>query len=137
MMEEETLAKLQSNGQIAFRYVKPPHCHPERSEGSHLIGGDPSSQAPQDDNFVLADGEFPYNPNGSVDDIAAIADQSGKILAIMPHPERGMFTWQRDDYAELKDAAQRAGATLHETADGMALFENAASYFGVKSKKAA
>jgi len=56
------------------------------------------------------------------------------VLALMPHPERGMFTWQRDDYDRLKDAAQRSGAPLPEDTDGMTLFRNAAQYFGVKTE---
>jgi len=32
--------------------------------------------------------EFPVNPNGSVNNIAAIANASGNVLAMMPHPER-------------------------------------------------
>jgi phosphoribosylformylglycinamidine synthase len=31
---------------------------------------------------------FPYNPNGSLNDIAGICDDSGRIFAMMPHPER-------------------------------------------------
>lgn len=111
MMNDETLKTLESNGQLAIKYVKP--------DGS------------------AADGQFPYNPNGSTADIAGITDQNGKVLALMPHPERGMFTWQRDDYTELKDAAQREGKTLPETADGMALFANAARYFEVAKKDVA
>lgn len=84
-----------------------------------------------------ANGVFPANPNGSQADIAAMTDASGKVLAIMPHPERGMFTWQRDDYTELKDAAQRAREDLPEAADGLQLFANAAEYFEVKKKNAA
>lgn len=110
MMDDDTLKALQDNGQIAAIYTQ--------------------DGAP-------ANGEFPHNPNGSIADIAAMTDPSGKILAIMPHPERGMFTWQRDDYMKLKDEAQRKQATLNDTADGMAIFENAAAYFGVKAKKAA
>ena len=77
----------------------------------------------------MASGQFPFNPNGSIDDIAAITDPSGRVLALMPHPERGMFTWQRDDYHELKDRVQREGKTLPEDSDGMTLFRNAAAYF--------
>lgn len=102
MMADDTLKTLQDNGQIALRYVK---------------DGQP------------ANGEFPYNPNGSTDDIAALTDPSGRVLIVMPHPERGMFTSQRDDYASLKDAARRAGTALPEYADGMALFRNAGRYF--------
>ncbi len=31
---------------------------------------------------------YPYNPNGSVGDIAGICDDSGRVFALMPHPER-------------------------------------------------
>lgn len=111
MMSEDTLKELQKNGQIAATYMKP--------------DGSP------------ADGEFPYNPNGSLSDIAGITDESGKVLSLMPHPERGMFTWQRDDYMEAKDKAQREGKTLPETTDGILLFQNAAKYFEVAQKKSA
>jgi phosphoribosylformylglycinamidine synthase len=30
---------------------------------------------------------YPWNPNGSVDDIAAICDPSGRVFGLMPHPE--------------------------------------------------
>ncbi|OAI46122.1 phosphoribosylformylglycinamidine synthase [Gammaproteobacteria bacterium SCGC AG-212-F23] len=32
--------------------------------------------------------EFPVNPNGSVNNIAAISNKAGNVLAMMPHPER-------------------------------------------------
>ena len=110
MMEQDTLKTLEANGQIAAIYTK---------------------------NGKAANGEFPYNPNGSVNDIAGITDETGKVLALMPHPERGMFTWQRDDYMELKDKTLREGKSLPETSDGIALFQNAADYFEVARKKTA
>ncbi len=103
MMDEKVLAKLQTQNQIGLRYAGP--------------------------DGLAAQGRFPHNPNGSMDDIAAITDQSGRILAIMPHPERGMFSWQRDDYDRLKDEADRKGEALPAHTDGMALFANAAAYF--------
>ena len=111
MMEESTLKALRDNNQIAATYVKP--------DGS------------------AANGEFPYNPNGTIADIAAMTDKTGRILTMMPHPERGMYTSQRDDYMETKDAAQRAGEKVSETTDGMSLFANAAKYYGVEKKAAA
>lgn len=102
-MDEATHTSLKQKNMIAARYVH--------------ADGSPAS------------GDFPVNPNGSLDDIAAITDESGKILAIMPHPERGMFIWQRDDYAELKDQAARDGIDLSEESDGMAIFKNAVAYF--------
>jgi phosphoribosylformylglycinamidine (FGAM) synthase-like amidotransferase family enzyme len=69
--------------------------------------------------------------------IAGITDPTGRVLAVMPHPERGMFTWQRDDYDRLKDKAQRNGQKLPLESDGMALFRNAAAYFEISKKKTA
>jgi phosphoribosylformylglycinamidine synthase subunit PurQ / glutaminase len=102
MMEQSVLESLRTNHQIAFQFAK---------------------------GHELAQGEFPYNPNGSIADIAGITDVTGRILALMPHPERGMYTWQRDDFHELKDAAQREGKDLPEISDGMKIFANAAKYF--------
>jgi phosphoribosylformylglycinamidine synthase len=38
--------------------------------------------------------EYPMNPNGSVDGIAALCSSDGRHLAMMPHPERCVMTWQ-------------------------------------------
>jgi phosphoribosylformylglycinamidine synthase len=32
--------------------------------------------------------EFPINPNGSINNIAAISNKAGNVMAMMPHPER-------------------------------------------------
>lgn len=109
MMADETLKTLKDMKQVALRFVK--------------ADGTPAA------------GQFPHNPNGALDDIAGITDPTGRVLALMPHPERGMFTWQRDDYANLKDKARRDGKPLSETADGLQIFQNAAQYFGVKAEK--
>ena len=108
MMDDATLKTLQDNNQIVLRYSK---------------------------DGTSAKGEFPFNPNGSTDDIAGMTDTSGRVLVLMPHPERGMFTWQRDDYAALKDEAKRENQPLPEAADGLQIFQNAASYFGTNSLK--
>ena len=110
MMDKDTLEMLADQGQIALQYIRP--------------DGEAAGE------------EFPYNPNGSIHDIAGITDETGRVLAIMPHPERGMFMWQCDDYMALKDEAMRKGIQLPETADGMLLFENAAAYFaGAETRK--
>lgn len=51
------------------------------------------------------DPEFPANPNGSIDNAAAILNPSGNVMAMMPHPERveegdGIFQSMRE-YLEL------------------------------------
>lgn len=37
---------------------------------------------------------YPYNPNGSVDDVAGLCNPQGNVLGLMPHPENHIFTWQ-------------------------------------------
>lgn len=42
--------------------------------------------------YVNEDGKtgtlYPVNPNGSMDSVAAITDRTGRIMGMMPHPER-------------------------------------------------
>ena len=38
--------------------------------------------------YYNADSNSDYNPNGSINDIAGILSENGKILGMMPHPER-------------------------------------------------
>lgn len=37
---------------------------------------------------------YPFNPNGSPNGIAALCSTDGRHLAMMPHPERVVLTWQ-------------------------------------------
>ncbi|XP_052276735.1 phosphoribosylformylglycinamidine synthase-like isoform X2 [Dreissena polymorpha] len=37
---------------------------------------------------------YPFNPNGSVEGVAALCSPDGRHLAIMPHPERSFQMWQ-------------------------------------------
>jgi len=51
---------------------------------------------------------YPYNPNGSIDNIAGICDASGRIFALMPHPERFIRwtqhpRWTREPRKEYGD----------------------------------
>jgi phosphoribosylformylglycinamidine synthase I len=65
--EDAVLDRISAADQVALRYVAP----------------DGRSPVP-----------FPYNPNGSTDDIAGLCDPTGRILGLMPHPERNQFPWQ-------------------------------------------
>ena len=40
--------------------------------------------------YTAANGEADYNPNGSARDIAGITSENGRVLGLMPHPERKM-----------------------------------------------
>jgi len=61
--DAETLERLEQNHQVVFRYAPNPQ-------------GAPSTQ--------------PYNPNGSLNDIAGIVNPAGNVLGLMPHPERAV-----------------------------------------------
>lgn len=67
----------------------------------------------------LAKGEYPANPNGSIDDIAGICDPSGRIFGLMPHPEA---FWD----AKLHPLWHRL--QLKGPGDGLKIFENGVSF---------
>lgn len=91
--DQAALDKARQEGFVAFRYVD--------------AMGNP--------------GPFPVNPNGSVDDIAALTDSTGRILGLMPHPERFVRWTQHPHWTRLKIKEQ-------EPADGMMIFTNAVRY---------
>lgn len=51
--------------------------------------------------------KYPFNPNGSPEGIAAVRTPNGRVLAIMPHPERtimnGIGSWLPPNAAEWGD----------------------------------
>ena len=73
--DDSTAARLE-DGLVAFRYL---------ADGARPTSDDP----------VAAAGAYPANPNGSVNDIAGICDDTGTIVGLMPHPEDHVLDWQR------------------------------------------
>ena len=64
--------------------------------------GLPAGKTPDDYKVVAKYGytNYPANPNGSIDGLAGICSADGRHLAMMPHPERAMFTWQCGYYPQ-------------------------------------
>jgi len=62
---------------------------------------------------------YPHNPNGSIANIAGICDASGRIFALMPHPERCIRATQHPQWT-------RQGAK--EYGDGFQIFANAVKW---------
>jgi phosphoribosylformylglycinamidine synthase len=89
--KEWILQGLQQAGQVVLKYVSP--------------NGSPA--------------EFPYNPNGSQADIAGICDATGRVLGLMPHPERHVLGTHHPRWT-------REG--LKEEGDGLQVFRNAVGY---------
>ncbi|MFH1616020.1 MAG: phosphoribosylformylglycinamidine synthase I [Planctomycetota bacterium] len=64
-------------------------------------------------------GGYPTNPNGSVDSIAGLMDQTGRVFGLMPHPERFVRPVQHPHWSRLKGQIRP---------DGMMIFENAVRF---------
>lgn len=63
-----------------------------------------------------ANGEYPYNPNGSQMDIAGICNPAGNVLGLMPHPE---------DHVLPQQYVHWGRQMCHS---GLPLFQNAVRY---------
>jgi phosphoribosylformylglycinamidine synthase subunit PurQ / glutaminase len=93
--DAEIFEQIKANGQIAFRYVD------------------------HNGNF----GPFPVNPNGSVDHIAGLCDPTGRVLGLMPHPERNVHKTHHPRWTRFN------GGSQVPQPDGLSLFVNAVNYF--------
>ncbi len=105
--EPSKLAEWYTQGQVALRYWLRRGC--ESSAGA-------AAEKP-----ILAEPlPYPDNPNGSMGDVAGLCDPSGRVLGLMPHPERYIDGTQHPQWTrrERRDAG-----------DGLALFRNAVAYF--------
>ncbi|OPX17607.1 phosphoribosylformylglycinamidine synthase I [candidate division WOR-3 bacterium 4484_100] len=63
---------------------------------------------------------YPFNPNGSVMNIAGITDPTGRILGLMPHPERFISPLQHPAHTREE---------LSDIGDGLLIFKNGVEYF--------
>lgn len=77
----------------------------------------------------LANREFPYNPNGSLYDIAGICDSSGRIFGLMPHPEAYNAFTNHPNWTREKEMYKRRGETIPKEGLGVQIFRNAVRYF--------
>lgn len=85
------LKDLERNGQIVLKYV------------------DPSGK----------EAGYPWNPNGSPQNIAGICDPTGRVLGLMPHPERFADPLLHPEWMSRGRSAK---------SDGMRFFDNAFAY---------
>jgi len=101
--DEDSLAALEDAGQIALRYQ-------QRTSSCAHPSGD-----------VEGEVGYPDNPNGSQRNVAGTCDATGRVLGLMPHPERFIAATQHPQWTRRKDQS--------EAGDGMAIFQNAVRYF--------
>jgi len=95
--QEHYLKLLEKNDQIVFRYVDP------------------------DGNYA----GYPWNPNGSLMNIAGICNPQGTIFGMMPHPERTYYKYQHPNWT-------RTGLERDNVGDGRAIFESVLAYISKK-----
>ncbi len=62
----------------------------------------------------------PANPNGSIANVAGLSDTTGRVLGLMPHPERYLFATQHPQWTRKQ---------ISGDGEGLQLFKNATSYF--------
>lgn len=89
---EQDLQEIEQSGQVVFRYADPV----ERKQTMR----------------------YPYNPNGSLHAIAGICDRTGRVLGLMPHPERFVEFYHHPNWRRQKFSEPH----------GFALFKNAVEY---------
>lgn len=101
-------------------------------EGKFVGSAETFEQLKKDDAIALCytEGEItkhfnlPTNPNGSTNDIAGITARNGRVLGLMPHPERAVRFTQLPHWTYL-----RAQGQTQDEGPGIQLFKNAVKYF--------
>ncbi len=88
----QNLARIENEGLVVFRYCD--------------VRGMPTQV-------------YPDNPNGSTNAIAGICDPSGRILGLMPHPERFVDRFKHPNWRRLSS---------NFTPDGLIFFQNIVKY---------
>jgi len=87
--DSAVLERLKRNNQIVFRYCSP---------SGELEG---------------------FNPNGSLENIAGVCDATGRVLGLMPHPERHLYARQHPRWRASGEGS---------TGDGFFIFRNGVEY---------
>ena len=95
--DDTVMERLVAGRQVALRYVRP-----SWADGS--AGG--TEPLP-----------YPYNPNGAVGDVAGICDPSGRVLGLMPHPERNLDPWNHPHWTR-----QEPSAAPKDVGEGLAFY---------------
>ena len=86
--DDATLKQLTSQGYVAFTYVD--------HEGRQ--------------------GPYPVNPNGSMGSIAGLTDSTGRVLGLMPHPERFVHPTHHPRWTRRRDDTEPDGTTVFRNA---------------------
>lgn len=102
ILDEKSLDTLEKEKSIAFTYVKGAMCDYQNLSA---------------------------NPNGAMRNIAGVLSHSGRILGMMPHPERAIAFTHRPDWPLLAELLKREGMLLPKEGMGLKIFKNGVEYF--------
>lgn len=72
--------------------------------------------------------EYPANPNGSMNAVAGVCDQTGRIFGMMPHPEACAFFENHPRWTRIREERLRRGLPLPREGEGLQVFRNAVIY---------
>ncbi len=101
--DQATIKRLIKNNQVVVQYALP--------------DGNP------------AEGKFPFNPNGSVYDIAGICDPTGRIFGLMPHPEAFNHATNHPDWTRNREIMKRSGKKPDSNlTTGIRIFKNGVDF---------
>ena len=101
-IDDKNLKKLNNNNQVGFRYTK--------GDTAKFTG-------------------LPMNPNGAIEDIGCVTAYDGRVIGMMPHPERVLFFHQLPHWTYMREELERAGKKVPTNGPGLQLFKNAIRYF--------
>ena len=73
--------------------------------------------------------DLPANPNGSMQNIAGVTARNGRVLGLMPHPERAVRFTHLPHWTYLKEQYIRKGKKMQTDGPGIQIFRNAVKYF--------
>jgi len=93
--DEATISALESAGQLCLRYAT--------------------------DDGDTTNVPYPLNPNGAQWNVGGVCDETGRVLGLMPHPERHIDPTQHPRWTRREKQPEKG--------DGLKLFENAIAYF--------
>ena len=97
--DEAVMDQLAGGGQLVLRYCR--------------LG----AQAGEEENATIG---YPDNPNGSMAATAGICDTTGRVMGLMPHPERHIDPTHHPRWTR---------GEAHSVGDGLKVFVNAVEYF--------
>lgn len=104
-----TLARLEAEGRLALKYAPLP-----------ATAWNPAPRGTYDEDGILS---YPANPNQAMGNVAGMCDETGRVLGLMPHPERHIDAVQHPHWTRMDEEKRPAEGA------GLKMFRNAVEFF--------